>query len=159
MFLIGMLFMAGITWSQQSSSYNMELVRAVQFNSEGQNHILTIFKVIPAIKDFKLIMSMRVTYEIGQGAKVVNVQKQKEDHINITIYGKNVQEKSQKVYDWVKDKLNLNTEEDIRLIVFDFHDITKTQVDNMTVIYGLWESNNENIRNEKTFTFKVENSK
>lgn len=99
---------------------------------------------------------MRVTYEIGQGAKIIDVQKQKEDNIRITIYGKDLAQKNSKLYDIVKDRLNLNTEEDVRLIVFDFYNITKAQVDNMTMIYGLWEGKNEDVRNEKTFTFKVD---
>jgi hypothetical protein len=104
-----------------------------------------------------MIMSMRVTYEIGQGAKVIDVQKQKEDNIRITIYGKELAQKNPKLYDMVKDNLNLKTEEDVRLIVFDFYNITKEQVGNMTMIYGLWEDKNEDIRNETTFTFKVDN--
>ena len=125
------------SWSQQPSTYNLDLVRSVQFTSDNQNHILTILQVTPKIKDFKMVLSMKVTYEIGQGKKVIDLQKQKENNIRVTIYGRDLAQKNQKLYDLVKDSLNLNTDEDIRLIVFDFSNLTKTAVDNMTMIYGL----------------------
>ncbi|MEI7978109.1 MAG: hypothetical protein WCI53_04630 [Bacteroidota bacterium] len=144
-----------VTSAQQNSTYNIDFVKSVQYTSDSINHILAILKVTPTVKDFKMILSMRVTYEIGQGEKVVNLQIQSEHNIIISIYGKDLQQKNIKLYNLIKDSVNLNTSEDTHLIVFDFHDITKTQIDNMTIKYGLWEGINEDIRNEKTFNFKV----
>jgi len=134
----------------------MDFVRAVQFNSGERNHILTIFKVTPTIKRFKLILSMKVTYEIGREENVVDVQKQKEDNIQIVIYGNDIAEKNQKLYDLIKDKVQLDKTKDVYLITFDFYDITTEHIDNMSIMYGLWESNNPNIRNEIKYDFKVE---
>lgn len=142
--------------SAQVSTYNLEFIRALQTTTSNANHILAIFKVTPTVPDFKLVLSMRVIYGIGQGEKTVNIQKQKEDNIRISIYGSDVAEKHKRIYELIKDKVNMSAEKDIRLLVFDFYNITKEKIDTMTITYGLWESNNTDIRNEKKFDFKVE---
>ena len=82
--LVRMLFFVGILlfgssclFAQENSSHTMNFVRAVQFESEGRNHILVVFKVVPIISNFKLILSMRVAYSIGHGEKVVDIQNRK----------------------------------------------------------------------------------
>lgn len=155
--LIGIFLLVSETnFGEKKSSYKMEFIRAVQFNTDVHNHILAIFKVTPTIKRFKFILSMKVTYGIGQGEIIVDVQKQKEDNIRIGVYGNDVKEKNQMVYDLIKDKIQLDNNEDFYLITFDFYDITREKIDNMSIIYGLWESNNTNIRNEQRYDFKVE---
>ena len=99
---------------------------------------------------------MKVTYEIGQQEKVVDVQKQVEDNIRIGIYGSDIAEKNIKLYDLIKANVQLDKDEDVYFITFDFYDITTEHIDNMSILYGLWESNNQNIRNEKKYNFKVE---
>ena len=111
--LVTFIALPAVIWSQEPLTYKMDLVRAVQFTSENQHHILTILKVTPTVKDFKMIMSMRVTYEIGQGSKVIDVQKQKEDKISIAIYGTDMAQKNSKLFELVQDRLNLNTQEDV----------------------------------------------
>jgi hypothetical protein len=134
----------------------MDFVRAVQHASGNQNDILVFLKVTPTVKDFKLIMSMKITYEMGQGTKIIDIQKQKEDNVRSAVYGKDLKEKNPKMYDLVKDKVNLNTSEELYFIVFNFYSLTKAEIDSMTLKYGLWESDNPDVRNEKTFNFKVE---
>ncbi|MCX6246623.1 MAG: hypothetical protein NTW10_02715 [Bacteroidetes bacterium] len=73
-FFVGMIvFVPKTQFAQKKASYNMDFLRAVQFKTGERNHILTIFKVTPTIKKFKLILSMKVTYEIGQQEKVEDV--------------------------------------------------------------------------------------
>src|SRR5690606_13557794 len=72
-----LIVLSPAVWSQQNSTYKMDLVRSVQFTSDHQNHLLAILKVTPTVKDFKMILSMRVTYEIGQGTKTIDLQRQK----------------------------------------------------------------------------------
>lgn len=143
-------------FARKKTSYNMEFVHSVQLKSENRNHILVVFKVIPTIKKFKLILSMKVAYEIGQGEQVIDIQKQNENNIRITIYGNTIAERNKKLYELIKDKIQLNTDKDIRFIVFDFFDITAEPVDKMSITYGLWESNNPDVRNESTYNFDVE---
>ncbi len=153
---VTLILLTTVISAQQNATYNIDIVKSVQYASENQNHILAILKVAPTVQDFKLILSMRVTYDIGHGTHVVNLLKQREDNIRITIYGNDLPQKNIKLYNLIKDSVSLNSSEDTRLIVFDFQDITKTQIDNMTMIYGLWEGVNEDIRTEKAFNFKVD---
>jgi hypothetical protein len=147
------LFLPKWQWAQ-GTSYKMDFVNAAQIRDK-KNHIIAVFKVSPLIQDFKLIMSMRVTYEIGKGEKTINVQKQKEDNIHITVCGSNVKEKHQLVYELVKDHVRLEEEKDMYLIVFDFFDITQEKIDRMSITYGLWESNNPDVRTEKKYDFEI----
>ncbi len=137
----------------------MEFVRAMQLMSEGSNHILTVFKVTPTIRRFRLIMSIRVTYEIGHGEKVVDVMKQKEDNIRFTVYGKDIAEKNRQLYELTKDKARLDTDENLYLLAFDFYDITTEDIDKMSITYGLWESNHPDTRNETRYDFSVDQMK
>lgn len=150
------IFIPKALFAQKKSSYNIEFVHAVQYGSDDNNHILTVFKVTPTIKKFKLILSMKVTYEIGKEEKIVDIQKQQENNIRISIYGKTLPEKNPKLYEMIKGKINLETKEDISFIIFDFFNVTIEQIDKMSITYGLWESNNQNVRNEKRFDFNVE---
>ena len=157
--LLGLISFPSLIFAQLEPTYKMEFVKSVQIQSPDKNNILAFFKVTPLIKDFKFVLSMRVTYEIGQGAKTINVQKQKEDKIRFTVYGKDMPQKYPKTYDLIKDKLRLDSLEDPYILKFDFFNITKTQIDTMTILYGLWEGEKMDIRNEKTFNFKVEQIK
>ncbi|PBQ30635.1 hypothetical protein CNR22_02220 [Sphingobacteriaceae bacterium] len=142
--------------SQKDSSYSMELIRAVQFNSGGQHRILTFLKVTPTVPDFKLILSMKLSYEVGQGMKVIDLQKQQANQIRLTVYGNTMVEKYKPMYELIKEKVDFTKDQNIRIILFDFTDISKSPIDNMTMIYGLWEGKNEDIRNETKFTVNVE---
>ncbi len=154
-FFIVFLFLPKYNSSQKPSSYKMEFVRSCADSTEKGKHIMAVFSVIPNVKKFKLILSMKVTYQLQKGPEIISVLKQNEDNIKIVVYGKNL-EGNKPLYDFIKDKINLNTEEDLRLIVFYFNNITKENADEMSITYGLWESNNTNIRNEKKYDFNIE---
>ncbi len=146
-------------YAQKPSSYKMDFIRACTDSSEKENYIIAVFKVLPIINDFKLILSMRVIYAFGHRKENIVVLKENEDSIKIIIYGKSVEEKSKWMYNFIKDKVDLKTEQDLRLIVFYFKNLTNKKVDEMSITYGLWESNNDKIRNENKYDFKVENCK
>ncbi len=100
---------------------------------------------------------MRVTYALQNGKDTVNVLKENEDHIQMAIYGKdstNIRHKA--FYDFIKGKVDLNTKNDLQFIVFRFNNVTQEFIHKMSITYGLWESNNSNIRNERKFEFDVE---
>ena len=148
-------FIPKYIFAQQKSSYTMEFVRAWT-SSTQKNQITTIFKVTPTIDNFKLILSMRVTYSLGQGNKVVNVRNSKEDNIRFNIYGNDVREKNGIIYELIKDHTQWNDSLTIYFIVIDFYDMTKENIDSMSITYGLWESYDPNIRNETKYDFMVE---
>ena len=100
---------------------------------------------------------MKVTYAIQNSKDTINVLKQNEDNIQIHIYSKdsiNINHKN--IFDFIKGKVNLNTKDDLRFIVFRFYNVTQEYVNKMSITYGLWESNNSNIRNECKYEFGVE---
>ena len=157
LFFVGiLLFGSSCLFAQENSSHTMNFVRAVQFESEGRNHILVVFKVVPIISNFKLILSMRVAYSIGHGEKVVDIQKQKEDNIRIVVYGKDIEKRNEKLYNLIKDRVHVENAENVRFITFDFYDVTEEKIDRMKITYGLWESGNSNIRNEQEYNFTVD---
>lgn len=100
-------------------------------------------------------MSMKVTYGIGKDSITIDVQKQKEDNIQFIIYGKDITEKNPKLFNIIKDDLKLSLTDDEYIIVFNFFNVTTTHIDSMSIKYGLWEGKKQDIRNEQTFSFKV----
>jgi hypothetical protein len=139
------------------TSYKMDFIRACSDSSEKGKNILTIFKVTPKISDFKLFISMRVFYQLENGKEILSILKQDEDNIKIIIYGKDIQQKNKFLYDFIKDKVQLENEnDDVYFLAFIFDNITKEKVENMSMTYGLWESNNTEIRHEIKYDFIVE---
>ncbi len=144
------------SFAQEQASYSMDFLRAVQITKEDKNYIIVVFRVTPTIEDFKLIMSMRVFYELGNGEKMIDVQKQKEDNIKIQIFGKDIESKNKAMYNLIKSRLSGEILEKESLIVFQFSDVTKEKVEKMSMTYGLWETKDSNIRHEKRYDFNVE---
>jgi len=156
--MVGMITVLPLrNYAQESSTYKMKFVRACQDSSDKGNYIMAVFSVLPTIKDFKLILSMKVTYALGHEKENVRVLKQNEDNIKIVIYGNSVKEKNTLIYDFIKDSVQLEAQEDLRLIVLYFGNVTKEKVDEMSITYGLWESDNPDVRHENKYDFKVEN--
>jgi hypothetical protein len=155
--LVGLTILSKYCIGQQSSSYKMDFVRACIDSSNGKKVITAVFSVRPTVKKFKLILSMKVTYAIQNGKDTINVLKQNDDNIQISIYGKDSTNITHKTfYDFIKGKVNLNTKDDLRFIVFRFNNVTQDYINKMSITYGLWESNNSNERNETKYEFGVE---
>lgn len=144
-------------FAQEPTTYKMDFVRACSDSSKNGKNILTLFKVTPIVKDFKLVLSMRVFYQLEKEKEILSFLKPNEDNIGIVVYGRNVQEKNKFVYDFIKDRIDLEKENDeVYFIAFIFHNITKEIVEKMSITYGLWESDNLNVRHEKRYDFMVE---
>ncbi len=146
-----------IDFAQNPTTYKMDFIRACSDSSKKGRNIMTVFKVTPTIKDFKLILSMRVFYELANGKEILSVIKQNEDNIKIIIFGKNIKEKNKFVYEFIKDKVEIEKEnEDVYFIALVFYNLTKEDVEKMSITYGLWESDNPDVRNENKYNFIVE---
>ena len=139
--------------AQDTSSYEMEALRAGWMSKGGHSQVVTVFKVKPIVEDFKLILSMRVGYDIGEGEQVIDIEQ--EGRIQITVYGNDVKEKGRIVYEFVKDRVDLE-DEGIYLLKFSFVDISTELIDKMSIRYGLWEGEKAELRNEQLFEFEVE---
>ena len=142
------------TCAQDNSSYNLEFVRAAMVRAGEQSMLVAVLKVTPTVPDFKLVLSMRLSYDIGDGERSLDVQQSPD--IRFTVYGADVEGKSKKVYEFVKDKVDLNREKDIFLLRIDFRELTTDGVKDMWLKYGLWKGENNEIRHEQEFRFAVE---
>ncbi|MBP7450725.1 MAG: hypothetical protein KA817_11870 [Flavobacteriales bacterium] len=153
-----LLFTAVITpvaiCAQDSSSYKMEFVRAAMVRAGEESMLVAVLKVTPIVPDFKLVLSMKLSYDLGDGERSMDIQQSPD--IRFTVYGADVESKSKKVYAFVKDKVDLNKEKDIFLLRIDFRGLPPDGVKDMWLKYGLWEGENDEIRHEQEFRFAVE---
>lgn len=140
--------------AQDSSSYTMEPVRAAIVRTGEKSMLVAVLKVTPTVPDFKLVLSMRLGYDMGDGARSVDVQQ--EPDVRFTVYGADVESKDKKVHEFVKDKVDLNKEKDIYLLRIDFRGLALDGVQDLWLKYGLWEGVRSDIRHEQEFTFVVE---
>ena len=140
--------------AQDSSTYKLEFVRAGQVGSQDHPMTVVVFKVTPLVPDFMPVLSMKITYDIGNGEQVVDILKN--DNVRMTVYGNDVESKSKKVYEFVKDIVDLPNEKDIFLLRIDFRHLSTEAITAMTVKYGLWEGADNGQRIEQEFAFVVE---
>lgn len=140
--------------AQDSSSYKMEFVRAGWVTQEGHTMVVVMLKVTPTRPDFKLVLSMRLFYDLGDGKRSMEVKQ--DPDMRITVYGKDIESKSEVMYRFVKDKVDLQNEKDIYLLRFDFRDVSTERVKDMWFKYGLWEGENDEVRHEQEFRFPVD---
>jgi len=132
---------------QEPSSYKMTLEKVIDYKKK--NKISVILKVSPTIEDFKLIASTKVEYSFGRKKLKTNIQKDPNTHI--IVYGDNFLTKNTKLFKPIKNDLEVGKDE--FLLVFTFSNIKGKHLAEGSIRYGLWESNNPDIRNEQTFVF------
>lgn len=144
----------------KESSYNIELVTASRFEGNPNNNLTVVFLVTPKnTDDFPPILSMGLRYFVEDNKEVnyVDLQNQKgSGRVNLTILGKDIAQKSPKIYSLIKNKINLESYKDLQILAFEFKDKIDLNVKSMNIIYGLWEKKNPNQRLEKRYDFKIE---
>ncbi|MFB1022511.1 MAG: hypothetical protein QMC40_07105 [Vicingaceae bacterium] len=145
--LLVMTFSNLIALGQENSSYEMNLVKVI--DKEIENKVVIVMKVSPTIEDFKLIISGRTEYSFGR--KTIISDLQKDPKSRIVVYGHNISTKAPELYNLIKDGLKI--EEEDFLLVFIFSNIKGKDLAEGFFKYGLWESNESDVRNEQTFVF------
>ena len=157
-FILILLFTALLssipTFAQDTTTYKLEFVRAGWVIKESHTMVVVMLKVTPTSPKFKPVLSMKLSYDIGDGERSMEVHDNPD--IRITVYGNDVESKSKVMYRFVKDKVDLENEKDILLLRFDFRDLTPDRVTDMWFKYGLWEGENNEVRHEQEFRFAVE---
>lgn len=131
---------------QEQSSYKMTLVKVI--NEEQESRVKVVLKVSPTVKNFRLILSGRAEYSFGR--KTIQANIQKDPNIQIVIYGDDFQTEVPELYNLLND---LQMGEDDFLLVFNISKAKAKGLEDGHFKYGLWESDNPKIRNEKTFYF------
>lgn len=132
--------------SQEESSYKMTLVKVI--DEEQKNTVMVILKVSPTIENFKLIISGRAEYSFGR--KTIKTDIQKDPNTQIVVYGDDFATKAPELSKLLND---LEMGKDDFLIVFKISNIKGKGLVKGYFKYGLWESNNSEIRNEQKFIF------
>lgn len=119
--LISALLSSTPTFAQDTTTYKLEFVRAGWVIKESHTMVVVMLKVTPTSPDFKPVLSMKMSYDIGDGERSMSVNDNPD--IRITVYGNDVESKSKVMYRFVKDKVDLENEKDILLLRFDFRDL------------------------------------
>ena len=156
--LLTILLLANLVSGQEQSKFNFEYIASDYVDSTSQKSVIAVFAVTPIKrKDFPPVLSMKLTYRVNdqETETVVNVLKQTEKKISLVIYGSSVKEKNSKLYELIKNKIDLTNESEIMLLVFKLDNISSDSIRNLELKYGLWEKRNQDIRIEKKFNFKI----
>ena len=152
--LIGSMLATDQISAQEPASYKMEFVRAGWLEGrDGKKMVVAVFKITPLIEDFKMVLSMRLGY--GFNSAMNNADVEATDKIKFAVFDNNVAEKAWKTYQLIKDRVDL-TDPNIFLLQMRFFDLEEDNVEDMTIIYGLWEGENSEVRIEQEFNFHVE---
>ena len=144
-------------YGQVSPTYELNFVKAKFTSQRGNKDIVAIFQVLTKDeKDFPPILSMGLTYSIGENGpeKRIDILKS-EGQARITIHGSNIKEKDPSLYDFIKDNL-IETVDRYLILAIYLDNVSKKDFKKMTITYGLWEKNNPSVREEKKFEFSVE---
>ncbi|MBP8823719.1 MAG: hypothetical protein KBH07_08755 [Flavobacteriales bacterium] len=135
----------------------MEFVRAGQVKLADHSLVTVILKVMPLTDDFKLVLSMRVGYDMGNGAAEVDVEKG--NNIRFTVYDTALHEMSKKLRQFIAARTELKSKKNFFLLRMDFRVPRDERVERMKLQYGLWEGKNDEIRHEQMFDFVVEDAR
>lgn len=152
----------------QKPLYNIEFVNAVWTTSQPNNNhwsasqtdtnILAVFQLTPIDKkDFPPIVSEKITYSFdNEKETTMTIMNQKETKISLLICDRTVKDKDRQVYELVKDRIEHYNGEDIKFIAFYFFKPTAKKPHSMSITYGMWEKNNQDVRVEKRYDFAVQ---
>lgn len=152
------LFFSTFLYAQntESQSYDLDFLAAKYVDSLKPKQIILIFKYQPKPgKKFEPVISMRITYKLGDENKEKTEIFDKNGKFSIVAYDKKIKDKAPQLYKLIKDKMNIDQEEEYGIIVFYLNGITKKYVDKMTFKYGLWEPDNIERRIEKDYDIAI----
>lgn len=141
---------------QAPSTYKMEFVCAGQVKLAEHSLVTAILKVTPLTDDFKLVLSMRVGYDMGNGAAEVDVEKG--NNVRIIVYDTALHEMSRKLRQFIAARTDLRSTSNFFLLRIDFRVPRDERVERMKLRYGLWEGKNDDVRHEQDFDFAVEDA-
>lgn len=141
---------------QAPSTYKMEFVRAGQVKLAEHGLVTVILKVTPLTDDFKLVLSMRVGYDMGNGAAEVDVEKG--NNVRFIVYDTALHEMSRKLRQFIAARTDLKSTKNFFLLRMDFRVPKDERVERMKLRYGLWEGKSDEVRHEQDFDFAVEDA-
>ena len=147
------------TIAQEKPSYQMDFIRAGYKIKNDKPQITTVLRVTPTIDNFKLILGTKIGLDMGDGLRTFDFRKEKDPLVQAIVYDPNFEEKDKELYQFIKSAPAFSKEGEFFYIVFNLTGPSVKKTDEMKLTYGLWETNNTDVRHEKEFTFKVEEFK
>lgn len=137
-------------------SYTLDFLSAKYIGVENNNEIILVFKYEPKKgKVFKPIISMKITYDIGNSESEKTEIMEESNH-SIVFYGNDIDKKNPEIYGVIKEKIDIKQKKKFGIVVFHLRNITQDYIDKMKFTYGLWEPENENIRIERLYNIEIE---
>ena len=92
-------------------SYNLDFLAAKFIDTAKSNETILVFKYQPKFnKEYKLILSMRIRYSIGDSDSS-NIRLLGNQENTIAIYGRDVDQENPQLYSMIKDKIVLDQKE------------------------------------------------
>lgn len=154
--LLGLMALVGSfpAVGQTPSTYKMEFACAGQVQLADHGLVTVILKVTPLTDDFRLVLSMRVGYDMGNGAAEVDVEKG--NNVRFTVYDTAMREMGRKLRQFIAARTDLKSTKNFFLLRMDFRIPKDERVEHMKLRYGLWEGKNDEVRHEQDFDFAVE---
>jgi len=147
-------------FAQNADKFNLTYVASDYIDTIDKKSVIVVLGVTPINKkDFPPILSMKFTYKVNNeyNETVLDIERQKEGEkwLTLVIYGNEVNEKAPKVYELIKDRIDLNPSRRIWLLGFYLQNISDDPIEHLSIKYGLWEKRNTNKRTEKIFEFNI----
>ena len=129
-FLALLMLCSGLSVSSQKSTFDFRLVNS-EFIDSTRNEVICVFAATPLgkKKDFPPVLSMKVGYQINRVGeyKYVDIQKQQDTKIQLIVYGENIAEEDLRVYDIIKEDIDISKYEDILFVVIVFRQISNEE--------------------------------
>lgn len=146
------------TGQLKEASYTLVPLKAKYIDSTDPKQIIIVFKrVTRSGKYEKLIVGGKMTYSLGADPKEkTDIQGQSANQHTISVYGKTMPEKSEFIYNLVKDHPELVLDDNTTYLVFTLRNITDKYIDKMTFTYGLWEPEDQDTRFETKYQLQVD---
>ena len=156
--IIFVLFFIGKSFCQDIDKFNLNYIASDYIDTLNKKSVIVVLAATPIKeKDFPPVLSMKFTYKVNDetSVTVIDIMKQEQKKITLVVYGNEVKEKNQKIFELIKDRIDLNSGKRLMFLAFKIENISDVPIEYLTLWYGLWEKRNQNKRIEKMFEFNI----
>jgi len=141
-------------YAQTSSVYDLKLLKAQVVDTVDGKDVVAFFSVTAAQKkDFPPVLSMGITCKVNdETPQRIDIMRAG-GRVALVVYGPSIAERNPEAYELIKDQLDKLSTKDYQILAFYFRNITQQPLQELTLIYGLWEKRNQQRRIEQEFQY------